>query len=1160
MKQHSVQPGDVLWLMKSCVEPDVSNKKTYRTFARTTPTAEKVAESILALLRHFEWNVVSVVAAEELPYRRVAERLKKFLPLNGISVQHTLFYHGPYLAILELKDDRLLNLIDESYETTRIYIFMGHTHYELHTFLEDLNDRGLLNGDYFVVAVFFQVYEEIDLLTGENLLLRFDIPSEEMSKKLAKYFHHVLSLFYTKAVSPDFEDFKEQVKAYLSLPPFNFDRQSLEDQGYTVEIKGHAAYLYDAVMLYAQALNQTLAEGGNVTNGTDITKRILDRTFLSVTGVSSMIDKDGDTIANVSVFSIQPNKSSEVGYVIEPVAIFQEQHGTTVYAAHKGMKIHWPNGEPPKAEPPCGFDGTKCKTKYTLHIVAGVISGIILLVIIIATIVYRNWRYEQELASLLWKIDYNDVQFKSVVHGSRLSLATHDSRGSMNADPLSGRGQVFTRVGRYKNTVVAIKPVYKKHIEMSRALRKELKVVSTLCHPNLCQFIGACAEAPNISILTEYCSRGSLQDILENDDIKLDEMFVASLVSDIVKAMRYLHSSEIRSHGNLKSSNCVVDSRWVLKVTDFGLHHYTMGQQPPDMGEHAFYRNLLWKAPEILRRSAWEPEGTQKGDVYSFGIILYEIVLRQGPFGGVDLSPKELYEKVKCPNGPVPFRPNVMEVEDCAECLLTTMQECWAEDPETRPDFKSIAAKLKPLHKGMKQDILDNMVMIMEKYANNLEEIVEDRTQQLVEEKKKTENLLHRMLPKPVANQLKRGMQVVPESFDCVTIFFSDIVGFTKLSSMSTPFQVVNLLNDLYTLFDDIISYYNVYKVETIGDAYMLVSGLPIRNGNRHAAEIASTALHLLDAVQKFKIRHRPEDTLKLRVGMHSGPVVSGVVGLTMPRYCLFGDTVNTASRMESNGEPLKIHCSSESKAILDEVGGYDLTERGLVFMKGKGDLMTYWITDQDPSYWRSRPRKDDTDYVITDDADSVGEKQKQERSPGKSYLRTPLGSTYVTPAISRPSTGMKTARSVQDICTTNVREGAQLGRNSDAVTRRRNSDISRTELPKNGKHGYTLLPIECDDPIQLHSKSEEVEIRTTEFGNGSGDCCSQARSVSACSLNRADATGEEGTMNGALSQRSRNNSQGSKTKTKKNSTTDSGIGSNGNSSRDCNIHNEIFL
>ncbi|CAH8486676.1 unnamed protein product [Schistosoma turkestanicum] len=237
---------------------------------------------------------------------------------------------------------------------------------------------------------------------------------------------------------------------------------------------------------------------------------------------------------------------------------------------------------------------------------------------------------------------------------------------------------------------------------------------------------------------------------------------------------------------------------------------------------------------------------------------------------------------------------------------------------------------------------------MMEKYSADLEDQVRVRTEELETEKKKTELLIARMLPPVVAETLMSGKPVCPEAFDEVTIYFSDIVGFTTISALSTPFQVVDLLNDLYTMFDSTIDFYDVYKVETIGDAYMVVSGLPIRNGQLHAGEIATMALDLLSQCGTFVIRHMPDVPLRLRIGLHSGSCVAGVVGLTMPRYCLFGDTVNTASRMESTGSAFRIHVSPTTKSILDILGGYYLQLRGKVELKGKGLVDSFWLIGKD--------------------------------------------------------------------------------------------------------------------------------------------------------------------------------------------------------------------
>ncbi|KAL8620035.1 hypothetical protein ACOMHN_015317 [Nucella lapillus] len=237
------------------------------------------------------------------------------------------------------------------------------------------------------------------------------------------------------------------------------------------------------------------------------------------------------------------------------------------------------------------------------------------------------------------------------------------------------------------------------------------------------------------------------------------------------------------------------------------------------------------------------------------------------------------------------------------------------------------------------------MVSEIQRYAHTLS----DQTHELREERRKAESLLYQMLPPAVATQLKHNQNVPAQSYDDATIFFSDIVGFTVISASCSPLDVVTLLNTLYSCFDSRLELYDVYKVETIGDAYMVSSGVPRSNGRRHVTEIATMALDLSHHVKHIEIPHLPGRDLQLRAGINTGPVVAGVVGSKMPRYCLFGDTVNTASRMESTGEADMIQVSRNTYHALHSMASdYTLKLRGTIDIKGKGKMETYWLLDKE--------------------------------------------------------------------------------------------------------------------------------------------------------------------------------------------------------------------
>lgn len=206
----------------------------------------------------------------------------------------------------------------------------------------------------------------------------------------------------------------------------------------------------------------------------------------------------------------------------------------------------------------------------------------------------------------------------------------------------------------------------------------------------------------------------------------------------------------------------------------------------------------------------------------------------------------------------------------------------------------------------------------------------------------KSESLLLNILPKPIAEQLKQSTEAIAEHFDEVSILFSDIVGFTPLSARLSPIELVKLLNEMFSKFDKLAEKYQLEKIKTIGDAYMVAAGLPVPRPN-HAQAIAEMALDMQEAIQQFSRENNEE--FQIRIGINSGPVVAGVIGKKKFIYDLWGDTVNVASRMESSGSPGKIQVTAETYELLKE--HYVLEERGKVLVKGKGEMITYWLVDR---------------------------------------------------------------------------------------------------------------------------------------------------------------------------------------------------------------------
>lgn len=908
-------------------DPTFSKKDIFKTFIRLSATFNKVGLATVALFSEFKWNVTGLLI--QASYDVCLHAMNGFLGKvdeNNITVtSYQRFSEIPTVSEI----DAYLNIIKK---TSRI-VFICAEDDNFRNIMIRAHRLGMTSGDY--------VFIDPNFLSNDDhyrYSTWFKNDSDDVISREA--YRHVIHL--TAARWFDDESERRHMELLRTIPkrmteiPWN-DSIALNEGLFPSR---SAATLHDSMYLAILWWEHCFKNGLDHRNGTELFKFTRK---LSYNGTSGKVYFDGNGDKQPAFWVEDLKNTSDETRLVGIIETYKDSKLFTLWENNLWLTS---DGLAPPSTPVCGFSNENCPPlvkDHTRDIIISLSAVVVFLIAVIISGFYiRKKKYDMQILKMTWKIDYIDISMKKSKRGIGSQLSR--SAFSLN-DHCSSTGTVnlnFTRTAEYNGQIVALKTSPLSAVQLTMTDLVELKGMRDFLHPNVNPFVGACIDPPNICCLFLYGSKGSLQDVLENDDIKLEWTFKVAILKDIAMGMKYIHSSVLKSHGRLKSSNCIIDNRWTVKITDYGVSAFQANLKLPHVTKMEDFKDLLWTCPEILRSDDVFPRnGTRAGDVYSYGIIMHETFYRCGTFPLSSNTAKDIIKSIQ--NGQS-CKPDINKFEDLKPQMLKLMTMCWDDDWRQRPDFSSILTFIRENNTEASVSIIDSMINMLEKYANNLEDLVEERTVALNEEKDKTDKLLYRMLPRLVAEKLKRGEFIIPEAFEAVTIFFSDIVGFTTIASKISPLDVVDFLNEIYTLFDDIISTYEVYKVETIGDAYMVVSGLPERNGNAHSGEIGDMSLEILRRLEDFKLRAIPEQRVMVRIGLHTGPVCAGVVGQTMPRYCLFGDTVNTASRMESNGQGGKIHITETTKNALLGLGGYEIAERGLVPIKGKGEMSTFWL------------------------------------------------------------------------------------------------------------------------------------------------------------------------------------------------------------------------
>ncbi|CAB3405731.1 unnamed protein product [Caenorhabditis bovis] len=929
----------------------VSDRSVYKTLSRiSSKNTNSLAEATAALLLHYKWYRVAIVTNTGSTAYEKVQVFEEIIHRVGIQLVKKITFDENSDAKDMVNSGQLNDLASNA----RIVILLFSSSRELSKeFMQATFTVGMNNAEYAYIIPWMQTS------TGDSTPW---IGSDgEMMQRVKDHYANAI-------IVDDVNGFDDTV---VSSFVEKVEKHGLTKDDISVSDVYGYIHLFDALKLYALAIRKVLNQTANeayITNGQYVWNQMRRMSFEGVVSRAANEEtKDAGSVGTVlmddvadrapifAAFFISPNRDRVMRMVNMESELLANCDGIKNKSGCFQLKLtdamigFWPSedGSMPLDEPACGYRGQKCS--YLLEISVGSLVILLALLSIIFLCLFRYCENKQ-LEKMPWRIFHDDLQF--IDEEQVKSMMSVGSTSTKLSNMKTGQKQ-HAIIGVNTHATYHKYP-QRRPIRFSREDMQLLTQMKQAVHDNLNPFLGvAFNEKEEMLVLWKFCSRGTVQDIIYNMNVVLDEKFHAAFVRDITLGLEYLHASPIGYHGSLTPWACLIDRNWMVKLSDFGIANplerwekqgsitITAVKDEEDKSQAAQTTSVLYQAPELLKNreqnkrrgadQAWIKQSMsrrQAGDIYSFGMIMYEILFRSLPFRE-NTNITELCEMVN--NGTKQVMPEIQNQLGLHPDLNALLRDCWSENPEIRPSVRRVRLNTEMVLKT-KGSLVDQMMRMMEQYANNLEKLVAERTGMLEEANVRADNLLSQLLPAYVANELKMGRSVPPKLYASATILFSDIVGFTTICSNSTPLEVVNMLN-----------------VETIGDAYMVVSGVPEENGHDHSMNIANVALDMRQYLTGYSIPHRTTHRIRCRWGFHMGPVAAGVVGLTAPRYCLFGDTVNVSSRMESSGSPGMIQMSYEAHSHLKNHHPHFVTvERGEIEVKGKGKCLTFWLEDRE--------------------------------------------------------------------------------------------------------------------------------------------------------------------------------------------------------------------